>query len=503
LFVVPAFTRSGTRAWSESGANGGRGNDTVAATVALSAGSTGPLKGEVDGGDGNDNLTFNITGATANVAIDASLDGPGLDTPGATLRAGEHARRPRSEVVVNQSVALFLEACGAAGPLRLSVEQPPGREVLCREFEQPFLLVGRGAGPDLPLDHPAVSRRHAYLQVIGGHVFCLDLHSRTGVLWDGQPRRSGWLEPDRTVDIGPFAVRLLGVGPTAPAEGDPLAALPPDQDPLPPVSLEVRSGTRKNTLWRMDRTLALVGAGAQGTLRVASREMGRPHCALLRTPLGLWVIDLLGPDGVCVNGAPVRCALLEDGDGLLVAGLALGVRYHAAGAPPPAAGVPTPGEAEQFRARLSALEQSLAEASAARDDLVKAGQEAGARWEAERQARAEEQERFDAACRQWQEQLEAAHRQFDQDRRALEGQVERLRQEVAALRLEREALLRQVGAMSCLTVTTVPAPAPTPAVRQDEPAGMDAFFIELGKEKSAGPGGASRSGVRGPPPAGR
>src|SRR5262249_10516050 len=156
----------------------------------------------------------------------------------------------------------------------------------------------RGAGPDLPLDHPAVSRRHAYLQVIAGHVFCLDLHSRTGVLWDGQPRCSGWLEPDRAIDIGPFAVRLLGIGPTAPAEGGPLAALPPDEAPLPPVSLEVLNGTLKNTLWRMDRTLALVGEGAQGALQVASGRLVRPLCALLRTPPGLWVIDLLGPDGV-------------------------------------------------------------------------------------------------------------------------------------------------------------------------------------------------------------
>jgi hypothetical protein len=66
-------------------ASGGDDNDTVAAIITLAAGSTGSVKGAVNGGDGDDDLTFNITGATASVAIDATLDGgDGTDTCVAT-----------------------------------------------------------------------------------------------------------------------------------------------------------------------------------------------------------------------------------------------------------------------------------------------------------------------------------------------------------------------------------------------------------------------------------
>ena len=44
----------------------------------------------------------------------------------------------------------------------------------------------RGRRPD----HEDVSRRHAYLQVIGGRAFFVDLGSRTGVACDDEPQRT-------------------------------------------------------------------------------------------------------------------------------------------------------------------------------------------------------------------------------------------------------------------------------------------------------------------------
>jgi pSer/pThr/pTyr-binding forkhead associated (FHA) protein len=386
---------------------------------------------------------------------------------------------------------LFLRACGATGPPRLGVEPPAVAAAVRRESGPPFLLAGREARADLPLDDPAVSKRHAYLQVIAGRVFCLDLQSRGGVRWDGRPRHSGWLEPGQAVGIGPFTVRLLGDGlatPAAPAaDYDPLASLPPDQDPLPRVGLEVLSGSQRNTTWRMDRVLALVGQAPVCQVRAASRGVSRCHCGLLRTPLGLWVIDLMATEGTSVNGTPVRWARLGDGDELRLGDLLLGVRCHPASgpaaAPVPVSGAQAAGapassvlrsgealraerdrprgeeraaaaEAERLRAQVAALEGALAEAAATRDGLVKAGQEARAQWEAERQAlrgqweqeqrgRAEERAGADAERRQWREQLEAARRQLDQERGALQGEVDRLRQQADALRRERDQLAAQ------------------------------------------------------------
>src|SRR5438067_12259201 len=109
----------------------------------------------------------------------------------------------------DQPMAQFLEACGATGPLQLQVEAPGQPEPVRRLLPQPFAVVGRNPEADLPLDDARVSQRHAYLQVIAGRLFCVDLQSRTGVSWGRRPLRSGWLERDRAVGIGPFRVRLV------------------------------------------------------------------------------------------------------------------------------------------------------------------------------------------------------------------------------------------------------------------------------------------------------
>ena len=57
------------------------------------------------------------------------------------------------------------------------------------------------------LDHWQVSRRHAYLQLIEGRYYCVDLGSRTGTHGGDATERSGWLERGRAIQIGPFTVR--------------------------------------------------------------------------------------------------------------------------------------------------------------------------------------------------------------------------------------------------------------------------------------------------------
>src|SRR4051794_9957635 len=87
----------------------------------------------------------------------------------------------------------FLDACGSTGPLRLVVRGPGASGDEVRSFPRPFAVVGRDGAADLVLDHPEVGRRHAYLQLIAGRLFCADLRSRTGTRWDGGPRTMGWI----------------------------------------------------------------------------------------------------------------------------------------------------------------------------------------------------------------------------------------------------------------------------------------------------------------------
>ena len=91
----------------------------------------------------------------------------------------------------------FLDACGAAGPLHWDVQCPGSRAGDRLTLDLPFLLVGSDPACDLRLQHPDVSDRHAYLQLVGGRLFCLDLGSRTGNVEHGLHGRGDRAAPGR------------------------------------------------------------------------------------------------------------------------------------------------------------------------------------------------------------------------------------------------------------------------------------------------------------------
>jgi pSer/pThr/pTyr-binding forkhead associated (FHA) protein len=230
----------------------------------------------------------------------------------------------------------FQECCGAEGPLQLDVDPRDG-SLDRRIFHQPFLVVGRNPNADLCVNDPLVSRTHAYLQVIEGRVFCMDLDSRTGTHRDHDNERSGWVVGGEVIRVGPAHIRPEGGawGWTRTAESgevapSPLASRPIEKDPLPVVTLEIprRSGGRR--LFLFDRVLMLAGRSPRCKLRLGDPEVSKFHCSLLRTPTGVWVVDLLGRKGVMVNGARVRFARLEDGDRLEVGRHVIRLRYGAA-----------------------------------------------------------------------------------------------------------------------------------------------------------------------------
>ena len=70
--------------------------------------------------------------------------------------------------------------------------------------------------------------------------------------------------------------------------------------------------------WKLSRVLTLLGRTTECRLRFLDPEISKFHCSLLRTPLGVWVVDLLGRTGIRLNGQPIRWARLENGDELQV-----------------------------------------------------------------------------------------------------------------------------------------------------------------------------------------
>lgn len=118
------------------------------------------------------------------------------------------------------------------------------------------------------------------------------------------------------MSVGPILIRADFE--TEPVElGDALNARSLDDSPLPAVVLEFPHQANRPS-WKLSRVLTLLGRTPECRLRFLDPEISKFHCSLLRTPSGVWVIDLLSRTGIRLNGILVRWALLENGDQLQI-----------------------------------------------------------------------------------------------------------------------------------------------------------------------------------------
>lgn len=237
------------------------------------------------------------------------------------------------------ALQLFRNACGLGAPLSLVCQEARSSAGAYTplDYHRPFLLVGRCPQADLFLEHPQVSRRHTYLQAIAGRVFWVDLESRTQTYWDGQEaaQSQGWLDPGQFLQVGPYRIhrtdrqaeepaRSEGLDPFAAQDG---AGSQGDALPRPWLELPIRVGGQTST-WTMKGSLALVGRSERCQFAFGDDSVSRYHACLVRTPFGLWVVDLAAREGVYVNGIRVRWAWLADGDPIRIGLFTFVLRYE-------------------------------------------------------------------------------------------------------------------------------------------------------------------------------
>jgi pSer/pThr/pTyr-binding forkhead associated (FHA) protein len=222
-------------------------------------------------------------------------------------------------------IARFADACGSTGSLHLRVDLAGGGALAEGTVDQPFTLVGRDEACDVTLNDAEVNPRHAWLQVIGGRVFLIDLGSRTGVLWPNGTRGSGWLEPGAPARLGPFHLNLRheAGAPGASTDGyNPLAA-DPALKAKPSAALEFRNGRRVKDRWQVNRLVTLIGRSLDCKIHLNADDIAPYHCGLVATGDGLWVVDLSG-HGVVVNGERMRVSPLPHGAELWVGRFLIG-----------------------------------------------------------------------------------------------------------------------------------------------------------------------------------
>ena len=225
-------------------------------------------------------------------------------------------------------------ATGAGDGLRVTVLAEGDTAPVEHEFKYPFVVIGRGEGCDVLLPNPRVSFRHAYLQVIEGRVFCVDLASRNGVTWPDGPRKFGWVAPGVPIQIGPYMLHVVGDEAKDNSLREALADLNPleryrgQAGPMPKVDLEFRYETANQPTWSVNRLLTLIGRSPMCKLRFETPMVSAVHCGLLLTGQGLWAIDLLGRGGTKVDGQNVRAIPLESGSEVSFGRFQIGVFYE-------------------------------------------------------------------------------------------------------------------------------------------------------------------------------
>jgi pSer/pThr/pTyr-binding forkhead associated (FHA) protein len=235
--------------------------------------------------------------------------------------------------------ALFRSASGLSIPLALECREVNGSAAasVTHAFDFPFVLIGRDRRSDLSLDRPEISRRHAFLLSVAGRILVVDLESRTKISWDGEeaPRSKGWLDQDRFIHLGPYRIRRVDSHLSEDQQSELLnlsssnRQTPVEAGSIPRAALEspIRIGEGRSLL-PLDEPAVLVGRSADCELVLSDTTVSRFHAALVSTPSGVWVVDLLAREGVYVNGDRVRWAWLADGDSLRIASFTFNLRYE-------------------------------------------------------------------------------------------------------------------------------------------------------------------------------
>lgn len=237
---------------------------------------------------------------------------------------------PEAVRALGEPLEPFFEACGGRRTISLAVWRKD-RDALPKTyvFEQPFILVGRCPESDLTLSHAKVAFRHLYLQLLGGRWTFVILASDSKAAAKDNGGLSGWFEPGAELRVGPYTI--THVAPETEARPGELMKRPAEG--LPPAHLELvnsRSDSKGALARAVENSLTLIGSDRQCDIWLRHDSVSRIHASLVLTPQGLWIVDLLGRDGIQVDGRPVYWKRIHEGNELKVGRFRFRARLNAA-----------------------------------------------------------------------------------------------------------------------------------------------------------------------------
>jgi hypothetical protein len=237
---------------------------------------------------------------------------------------------PESIRSLGEPLDPFFDACGGRQILSVAVRRTEdGTPVSTYLFQQPFVLIGRCTESDLSLRHATVGFRHLYLQLVSGRWSYVNLARLSRVASTHSEHTSGWFDPGDELSIGPYTIRHVvpDSNRLVPAASD---VAEPTIVSSPIVQLDLLNG-RSELQHRRSRQLTqpitLIGSGKNCDLWLRDDSVSTTHASLVRTPHGVWVVDLLGRNGVWINDRPAYWKQIHDGSELQIGRFRMRVKF--------------------------------------------------------------------------------------------------------------------------------------------------------------------------------
>ncbi len=239
---------------------------------------------------------------------------------------------PESVRALGEPLEPFFEACGGRQTLSLSLSRRDGQAPpeTC-VFQQPFVLIGRCPESDLALADRAVSFRHFYFQLISGRWLFVDMPGISGASSEQESSTSGWLDVTSELTAGPYTLTFVSADRQTSTEIS-TRVNSGEAVELPSFELELvnaRRGSQARQIPKISTSLTLIGRSRQCGVRLKNESVSKVHASLVLTPHGLWVVDLLGRDGVLVDGRRVYWKQLHDGAIIQIGRFGLRVQFSA------------------------------------------------------------------------------------------------------------------------------------------------------------------------------
>lgn len=245
----------------------------------------------------------------------------------------------------------FLRACGAVSAVDLRIERTDGLPLAEGQLDLPFSLIGSDPDGEITLLDSSVQFRHACLQVVGGRVLIASLGMEAEVTGPAAGTHFAWLTTTASVRIGPFQLHLrqpVSVSPMPLDRGfNPLQPAPAVLEELPKVIVRFLNGRAATGEWTVNRLMTFIGSSSECKISLAADDIAPHHGYFLLTPAGLWIVDLLAPGGIHVNGVPVRFARLGPADTLRIGRFEFGFHY------PDGESAPNPAPQHNFAPRAT------------------------------------------------------------------------------------------------------------------------------------------------------